>query len=200
MTPIPYPATFGAPYEGGFYGGLIRGHGDRKVFAIAWAPKALGDLEGIWLPSGADVPGASSCVHSMDNTLALAEAGSELAQRILALDINGKTDWCMPARDVLELGYRHLKPTTQRNWMTFRDGDNPSSLPAGYPYTADTPRQTTVEAFQQGGPEAFEDAIYLSSSQCSASAVWCQGFDGGRQDDDDKEFSARARACRLILL
>ena len=60
---------------------------------------------------------------------AMAAAGSELAQKVLALDIDGFTDWAIPARDVQELQYRHFKPTTEENWAGLRDGFVPSDRP-----------------------------------------------------------------------
>lgn len=195
------PAEYGAPFEGGFYGGRIVSHGGRKVFAVVWAPKALGEAEMIWLPSYKDVPNARSSFHSMDNTRAMAEAGSPLAQWALGLEIAGHKDWCIPARDVLELGYRHLKPTTDQTGCHFRDGDNPSSLPVGYPYAnGDAPVQTTAEAFRKGGAEAFDQVLYWSSTQYSSYYAWDQYFTYGSQSNFHKKFVARARAVRLIQL
>ena len=193
------PAAHGTPFEGGFYGGQIRS--GEKIFAVVWAPKALGEKVSIWLPSYKDVPNARSCFHSMDNTRAMAEAGSPLAQWALGLELAGHKDWCIPARDVLELGYRHLKPTNYENSASFRDGDNPSSIPVGYPYTEQVPTQTPAEAFRKGGPEAFEAAWYWSSTQYSSHYAWGQDFGNGNQGfSDGKEFEARARAVRLIQL
>ncbi len=192
------PADFGTPFEGGFYGGKIRS--GEKIFAVVWAPKALGETEMIWLPSYKDVPNATSCFHSMDNTVAMAEAGSPLAQWARGLNIDGKTDWCIPARDVLELAYRHLKPTDNENSASFRDGDNPSSIPAGYPYTEELPAQTAAEAFRKGGAEAFDPVWYWSSTQYSSIIAWGQYFDNGFQNYNYKKAEARARAVRLIQL
>lgn len=192
------PAAYGAPFEGGFYGGQIRI--GVAIFAIAWAPKAHGETTAIWLPSYTEVPNAASCFDSMGNTKAMAEAGSPLGKWALDLDINGFRDWCVPARDVLELGYRNLRPGTTDNYANFRDGDNPSSIPAGYPYTEQAPVQTFAEAFRAGGSEAFDEVWHLSSTQCSAFNAWGQNFDDGGQYDDGKEVEARARACRLIQL
>jgi hypothetical protein len=192
------PAQIGAPFEGGFYGGQIRS--GAKTFAVIWAPKALGETKAAWLPKRKLVPGATSCFHSMDNTRAMAEAGSKLARWALALNIDGHTDWCLPARDVLELAYRHLKPGTDENSASFRDGDNPSSIPPGYPYTDEAPTQTTVAAFQDGGNEAFEQSWYWSSTQYSEDYAWGQDFDDGFQDSYGKSYEAQARAVRLIQL
>jgi hypothetical protein len=191
------PDTHGAPFEGGFYGGQIRI--GAALYAIAWAPKAQGELQGKWLGSHTGVPGACSYFDSMANTRAMAEAGSELARQALALGINGFTDWCLPARDVLELAYRHLKPTSEENYA-YRSGDNPSSVPAGYPYTEAVPAQTAVEAFQEGGAEAFEEEWYWSSTQYSDNLAWSQVFSDGNQSHNGKSYEARCRAVRLIQL
>lgn len=193
--------TIGAPFEGGHFGGVVRI--GAVLFAIAWAPKAEGETKAAWLASNDLVPGTESCCDSLTNTLALAEAGSPLAKWALDLRINGHDDWCLPARDVLELAYRHLKPGTYRTGNYFRDGDNPSSVPVGYPYanTAGSVVQTPVQASQTGGTEAFgEDDWYWSSTQSSAGNAWGQDFSLGYQFTSSKKFEARARAVRLIQL
>ena len=194
---IQVPAEIGAPFEGGFYGGKIRV--GLVICAIVWAPKAEGEITGKWLDSYTDVPGATSCFDSMANTKAMAEAGSPIAQQALAANIGGHADWCVPARDVLEMGYRYLKPTTEENDV-YRYGDNPSSIPAGYPYTATSPEQTTVEAFQDGNADAFEEAWYASSTQYSEHYAWMQLFASGGQSSYDKYYERRVRFVRLIPL
>ena len=193
------PDQYGAPFEGGFYGGKITSHGGLKVFGIAWSPKAY-EFEEIWLPSYKHVPNATSCFHSMDNTRAMAEAGSPAALKVLGLTINDRNDWCIPARDVLELGYRYLKPGTGENSATFRDGENPSSIPAGYPYTEQLPVQTLAEAFRIGGAEAFEEAWYGSSTQYSSYGAWSQYFGYGYQTGFYELYEALVRPVRLIQL
>ena len=195
---IQVPADIGTPFEGGFYGGKIRI--GLAIFAIVWAPKAEGEITGKWLDSYTDVPGATSCFDSMANTRAMAEAGSPIALKALAASIGGHTDWRIPARDVLEMGYRYLKPTTRENFCSFRDGDNASSIPASYPYTEADPVQTTVESFQQGGAEAFDDVWYFSSTQHSEAYAFSQDFDDGFQDLYDEDSERRVRFVRLIPL
>jgi hypothetical protein len=197
-TNLQTPEVIGAPFEGGFYGGKIRI--GLAICAIVWAPKAEGEIKGKWLDSYASVPGATSCFDSMTNTKAMAEAGSPLAKWALGLDINGHADWCIPARDVLEMGYRYLKPTTDENSASFRDGDNASSIPTGYPYTDESPAQTTCEAMQEGHTEAFEADWHWSSTQCSGSTAFSQYFLNGGQDCSSKSYEGRARAVRLIQL
>ena len=191
------PATIGTAFEGGFYGGKIRI--GVAIFAIVWAPKAEGEITGKWLDTYTSVPGATSCFDSMANTKAMAEAGSPIAKQALAASISGHSDWCIPARDVLEMGYRYLKPTTEENDV-YRYGDNPSSIPAGYPYTETSPAQTTVEAFQEGNSEAFEEVWYFSSTQFSESNAWGQHFSDGSQIHYLKVYERRCRFVRLIQL
>lgn len=191
------PDLYGTPYAGGHYGGQVKING--VLHAFAWAPKALGEVEGIWLPNNKLIKGADSYFDSMANTIAMAEEGSPIAIAALAADINGKTDWCVPARDLLEQGYRYLKPGKGENY-TYRSGDNPSSVPAGYPYTEDSPKQTSVDAFKAGGAEGFEEDWYHSSTQASRINAWFQHFYDGGQYDYYKSFLARARFVRLIQL
>jgi len=186
------------PEHGGHFGGVIR-HG-AALLAVIWAPKAEGETKGAWLPTYTDVPAARITFDSVTNTLAMAEAGSELAKWATGLTIGGFTDWVLPARDVLELAYRHLKPTTEETGGYFRDGDNPSSVPAGFPYAIQPVLQTTAEAFQAGNAEAFEDSLYWSSTQYSDVNAWYLNFCYGSQDYGGKSAELRARAVRLIQI
>lgn len=192
------PESLGEAFAGGFYGGQI--HIGEAIFAITWAPKAQGETKALWLPDYTALPNATSCCDSMANTQAMAQAGSPLATWALGLDINGFTDWCVPARDVLELGYRHFRPTAEENCCSFRDGENPSSAPMGQMYTEASPTQTHAQVFRDGNPEAFTPVWYWSSTQYSADSAFSQDFGDGGQSFSSKEFQARARAVRLIQL
>lgn len=192
------PDVIGTPFEGGFYAGRIRS-GD-TVYALIVAPKDGGETTGCWLDSLTDVPGATSCHDGMANTLAMRDAGSEIAAWALNLQINGFADWYLPSRDELELLYRNLKPTAEENVASFRDGDNPSSVPAGYPYTEAYPQQTDAAAFRDSAAEAFADTWHWSSTQYSPVNAWTQNFDDGYQSDVRKDRQGRARAVRRLLV
>lgn len=186
--------AIGAAFEGGFYAGLIALNGE--TFGIVVAPKAAGELEeATWGARGTDLQAARHLNDGLANTKAMAEAGSDLARWMLALDINGFADWYLPARDELELLYRHFKPTTESNWV-YRHGENPSSVPMGYPYTAEHPAQTQQPEFQADATEAFEDTWYWSSTQVSPNYAWSQYFEVGGQYGDHKGLELRARAVR----
>lgn len=184
-------------YEGGFYAGIISINGERHVLIVA--PKAEGESERMpWGEAGKTIE-ANSCFDGQANTQAMADAGSELAKWAQGLDINGYTDWYIPSRDELEILYRNLKPQDSDNCATFRDGDNPSSEPPGYPYTEAEPRQTSAANFQHGGAQAFEPTWYWSSSQGSANGAWGQFFGNGIQVDVLKLTAFRARAVRRFI-
>ncbi|WP_341795240.1 DUF1566 domain-containing protein [Ectopseudomonas toyotomiensis] len=137
------------------------------------------ELAGEWGEYGQKVDGASSLTDSRANTEAMAAAGSDIAQKVLGLDIEGFTDWTIPARDVQELQYRHFKPTTDANYAWNRDGENHSSVPTGDLYTEESPVQTSFEAFKAGGQEEFQPRAYWSSTQRSADNAFLLVFVDG---------------------
>lgn len=191
--------TIGAAIEGGYFGGIINVNGTHK--GVIWSPKAEGQIKAILLPQGESVKGAESPCDCVANMKALIEAGSPAAEQIAALSINGFSDWAIPSRDVLELGYRHFKPTDWKNYCSWRDGENPNSVPQGWLYTEDNPAKTINEAFQNGGEEAFDDSWYWSSTAIHGGlAAFNQDFLGGSQSFSNLCAVLRVRAVRLIQL
>ncbi|MFM0357960.1 hypothetical protein PQR12_31095 [Paraburkholderia nemoris] len=192
------PTVFGTPWEGGYFAGIITFGGD--VFAQVVAPKADGDLDlAIWHHDYKLIAGTDSFFDGLANTQAMAEAGSAIAQQVLELRIAGFDDWHIGARDQVELLYRGFKPTTEENYV-YRSGDNPSSLPVGYPYSIHLPGQTPVELFREGGAEAFEDTRYWTSTQYSAYDAWFQDFAGGGQGAGYEGSKGRVRAVRRVKI
>jgi len=189
----------GTATEGGFFGGVINVNGTNK--GVIWAPKQEGEIRSIILPDDKVSVGVFSPCDCAANTRALLEAGSPAAQHIAGLTINGYQDWLVPSRDVLELGYRHFKPTGCRNYSSWRDGENPNSVPPGWLYTEETPPQTTMEAFREGGPESFDSAWYWSSTVLPAGdTAFLQYFYDGSQGYYYLSAECRVRAVRLIQL
>lgn len=187
--------AIGTAFEGGFFAGLFNLNGE--TYGLVVAPKAKGELEeASWGLPGNDAPTAISFNDGLASTRAMADAKSDLARWMLALDIAGFADWYLPSRDELEILYRNLKPTTQQNYCTFRDGENPSTVPVSYPYSATSPAQTQATAFAEGGEEAFAPSWYWASTQFSPTSAWFQDFGGGGQHDDHKGGEYRARAVR----
>ncbi len=197
---IVIPTEIGAPFLDGFFGGIVCENGD--AIAICWPPKAVADIAlAQWNSSLSEVEGARSLTDGYANTVAMAAAGSELARCVLAMNTDATLPpYEIPARDVLELGYRHLKPTTDKTYGGYRDGENPSSFPTGYSYSANPPVQTSVALFQAGGAEAFEPAVYWSATQYSANLAWVQYFVDGYQGFGRKGSEFRARLVRRLNL
>lgn len=196
--PANIPAI-GEAYGGGFVTGITRDQdtGARHLWITAGAEH---ELQGRWGEYGVKIEGVDSFTNSRANTEAMAASGSELAKQVLALEIDGFTDWAIPARDVQELQYRHFKPTTEENWAGRRDGDNPHSEPVGLLYSEEDPKQTVHEVFQAGGHQAFRDTWYWSSSQRSAYYAFGMGFGAGCQSLGDKGNERRVRPVRSELI
>ncbi|MGO2287001.1 DUF1566 domain-containing protein [Pseudomonas lundensis] len=194
VTPI---SAIGKAYGGGFVTGVTVENGQRYLNITAGAAH---ELKGAWGARGVIIEGAGSFTDSRSNTESMAAAGSELAQKVLALVIDGHTDWAIPARDVQELQYRHLKPTSEENYCWGRDGDNPNSLPIGLLYNAVLPTQTTLPAFQDDGAEAFSGSWYWSSTQRSTDLAFLMDFDDGIQYGCVKDNELRVRPVRRELL
>ncbi|MGV6475397.1 DUF1566 domain-containing protein [Azotobacter vinelandii] len=197
VAPTQSIPAIGTEYGGGTVTGIVSENGQQ--YLVITAGKAH-ELRGELGTYGQDVEGAHSYTDGRANTEALAAAGSELAQKVLALEIGGFSDWAIPARDQQELQYRHLKPTARQNYAGYRDGDNPSSVPPGYPYTEDLPAKTDVSAFQDNGAEAFAEEWYWSSTQSSADTASSLGFSDGLQLNSDKFLEARVRPVRSELI
>lgn len=191
--------VIGQPYGGGFFSGITVDPATGKRYRNITA-SAEHELVGAWGEYGKKIEGTDSFVDGRANTEAMAAAGSELAQKVLALTIGDHNDWAIPARDQQELQYRHFKPTTEENWAGRRDGDNPHSEPVGLLYSEEDPKQTVHESFRKGGPEAFRDAWYWSSSQRSAYDAFYMYFGDGSQDYGDKDDELRVRPVRSEII
>jgi hypothetical protein len=82
------------PGQGGVYAGIRRGTGgapDAHIIIGIDPACAFEDTE--WGERGQDVPGAASKSDGLENTRAMAEAGSVIAQKVLGLRVGGHDDW-----------------------------------------------------------------------------------------------------------
>lgn len=192
----------GVPIEGGFFAGTIQ-LDDGTRYGIVVAPKADGQHTAtLWIEEYKAVPGAQSYNDGLANTIAMAEAGSSLAQWARGLRIAGHDDWYIPSQDELELCYRNLKTTAEKNYCYARSGINLSAVPPTRPYTTTLPAQTTAKPFTENGNEAFDAAGYWSSTQHAAYSdfAWYQTFDFGCQDCSYTSTRLRARAVRRFAI
>ena len=200
-------------------------------YRIIVAPKASGEHAGIRLKN-ADTALPTACqtlTEGFAATQAMRDAGTSTvypaAHWARGLNIGGKTDWYIPARDELELCWRNLKPTTTANYTSanryteifnyanngsFGDtavthGTNNNSAPPGAAYTAAVPGQTAATAFRTGGTEAYEfgSSYYWSSSAYSASGAWSQYWHSaasGYQAPGNLSSTSRVRAVRRSIV
>ncbi|WJV25868.1 MULTISPECIES: DUF1566 domain-containing protein [Pseudomonas] len=189
----------GQPYGGGFFTGIVRDPDTGLEYRVITAG-AEHELVGEWGKYGLKIDGADSFTNSRANTEAMAAAGSEPAQKVLGLTIDGYNDWAIPARDAEELQYRHFKPTADSNYCWGRDGDNPNSVPVGKLYTEEFPAQTKVPSFQAGDPNAFRPRAYWSSTQRSANNAFYVHFEDGVQYHFGKDVELRVRPVRSELI
>ena len=87
--------------HGGHFGAVLRGAAadGSEDYALIVAPAAsAGELiDQRWGEYGLDVPGAASQTDGPANTAAMAAAGNALGSAVLALDLEGHTDWYLPA-------------------------------------------------------------------------------------------------------
>lgn len=185
------PAAYGTPLEQGFYAGRARINS--APFALLIPPKVESDHGGaIWIHRRKDVPGAKSYSDGLSNTQAMGRAGSKIAE--MALDLG----MYIPSLDELEIAYRNLKPGRTKNSCWSRSGINLSAIDPTAPYTPEFPVQTQSELFQEGGAEAFELDLYMTSTQhASVSAyAWFQSFNLGGQYYGYKSDKLRVRFFR----
>lgn len=104
-----------------------------------------------------------------DAQIALGISGFPAAQFCVSLNINGYSDWYLPAYLELEIAYFNLKPGADSNNTSY--GVNSYAIPVrNSNYTASAPAQTGVSAFIEGGPEAFQKSNHWTSSHLDGSA------------------------------
>lgn len=208
----PAGPAIGSSLGGGFFAGYIS-HTANGVatHALIVAPAATGATgTGYTLTTMKELKttntataGTTSTYDGAANTAAMVTAGiadHPAAQFCTGLSIGGYTDWYLPARDELEIAYYNLKPTTTSNSTSY--GINAYSVPArGSNYTAGTPAQTTVTAFQTGNSEAFVDAYHWASTEYFSIYGWIMTFSNGVQGFNNKDaLFLRVRAFRKLAL
>jgi len=218
------PSFIGTATEGGFYAGNIVSDEDNQTYAIIvsdgdgdtdrtgagskeWRTSQTGLTEAQTLADGKSVMD-----HIVNNeTLSDFPAFEWIQTTLNDANYNGYSDWYLPARDELELIYRHFKPTTEDNNDGTRDssgfggdgatyGTNNSSDPNGSGYTTSDPSQTSITNFQDGGADYLTDSDYWSSTEYDASNSWRQVFDNGTQFNYFKDNTSRVRAVRRIAV
>jgi hypothetical protein len=164
------PTTIGAPFGGGFYMGRV--FVGLAAYALIVAPRAEGEFEEIeWNKSFDKVDGALSYFDGLENTKAMAAAGSPLAQKALDLRIDGHDDWFIPSRQDLLV----IKGNEADAGETFAEDG--------------------AEAFDR------DDWYWSSTQFAAYSDyAWMQDFINGFQSYYHKDDTYRARAVRRVAI
>lgn len=200
----------------------------RQIFA----PKASGESSSktYKVDNTAAPTACQTLTEGLKATLAMVAAGDATtypaAWFCYSLNIGGKTDWHLPARDSLELAWRNAKPGADNNYATAdrpdsainytllgslddidqAHGHNQNSSPHGNAYTASVPAQVASgKNFRTGESEAFAYGSYnyWSASEYSASLAWIQNWNSsspGNQGYSTKANSFYVRAVRRSII
>jgi hypothetical protein len=201
-------------------------------YRVVVAPKASGENASVTIKNAnTALPTACRTLNEgMLATQAMRDADTSTvypaAHWARALNIDGWTDWYIPARDELELCWRNLKPVTNNNYVTadrrtgqqysyanngaFGDtanthGTNNNSSPQGVAYTTTVPAQTAATAFITSGAETFgfTGDYYRTCTEYSDSFVWVQYWWStapGGQDYASKNAIYKVRVVRRSIV
>ncbi|USS54887.1 hypothetical protein [Pseudomonas kermanshahensis] len=147
ISPAALPAV-GQPLGGGFFAGRI--YFDGAEHALIDSGREFEVAAQWWEQPGprVTVRGAASFYDGMANTQAMAEAGSAVARKVLAMTIRGQRGWHLPSIEQLQIMKANLLqlPDWDRYWAADRAG---------------------------GPAQAFTRAEYWSSTQNAAGSSWC---------------------------
>ena len=95
--------------QGGIFAGICRGQNGAPDFALIIAADTAGHLEDQeYGEYGQEIEGAKSPHDGPANTVAMAGAGSKLAQAILDLKIGCHADWYLPSSTDLHMAYANV--------------------------------------------------------------------------------------------
>ena len=209
------PTRIGQDITGGTFTGFNRVRD--RVYAIVASP-ASAETQRMLKTSLNVTIGTSSICDGYSNTTAMAGYEHPAAQYCRDLKVNGCNDWYLPSANELELIYRYLKPTRNRNRLNRLPGPvwaykrlvktNATSIPTLSKYTNTTPSQTIVIAHINNDADTSEDTDtnwhywtsteYLSNHDDSTSVF--QRFDQGTQSSTDRTDCNVVRPVRRELI
>jgi hypothetical protein len=197
ITPVLQP---GDAFGGGYFMGQISTSGNGIAnYNLVIGPKATAQSVLFFKTSntGGD---PTSVIDGPANSAAMNSATYPAAEFCEGLTVGGFTDWYLPAKNELEIGYYNLKPWGATNDTS--SGINANAVPArASNYTSGSPAQTSVSIFRTSSSEAFNAGGYWSSSEApNPQLAWAQDFYAGSQSYFAKAGGFRARAVRRVAV
>ena len=103
--------------QGGIFAGVMPVQAEGPEYGLIVCTDPAGTfVDTPWGDPRKALRGCASDDDGLANTLAMAEAGNDLARCVLALDINGFTDWYIPARNELRLAYVTARAHFEPRW------------------------------------------------------------------------------------
>jgi hypothetical protein len=155
-----------------------------------------------WKTSDTATTGTTSLFDGAANTAAMVAAGianHPAAQFCTNLTIGGFNDWYPPSQLEKDIVYSNLKPNATAN--ATGTGINAYAVPPRTAnYTAASPAQTAVAAFQTGGAEAFAAAAHWASNEVTAANGRRLSYNNGAITSVSKTTLNPVRAFRRIAL
>lgn len=103
--------------QGGIYAARMRGNAgqpDRHLI-VPITSDAL-NFKSEWGCNGKEITGADNNLYGMPNTVAMAGAGSELAKKILGLEVEGHNDFYLGARHEYRACYLNVPELFNKEW------------------------------------------------------------------------------------
>lgn len=197
----------GDPLDGGYFAGYISHTANgTPTHALIVAPAStVSSLQ--FKTSNTSSPGTSSTYDGAANTANMADVSHPAAYYCDNLNINGYTDWYLPAFHELEIAYYNLKPSTNLNSTGSSVGaPNIYAVPPRFTtYTSTDPSQTSAVDFQSGNTEAFiaaSFADYYTTSTETGTGLQFFGirFIDGVKTSINKTISYKVRAFRKVPL
>lgn len=213
VEPPPPTWEIGNFIEGGYYIGDIVVAG--TTYRVVAAPKST-QVTRLWKGTDTTDTGATSRNDGWTNSNNLNTATYPAINYCRTLNVNGYTDWYLPAADELELFRRNGNPQAGGSNATGARSDpagggsmgvNTNSSPAGAAYTTTNPAQSVAAVFKTGGSQAFDGVSpgqYWSSTTSSFAgnlfpALYQQLASGGQQATIAKNTLFQVRAVRRVV-
>lgn len=102
--------------QGGIYAARMRGNKGQPDRHLIVPVADVLNLKAQWGCHGKEITGADNDLYGMPNTVAMAEAGSDIASQILSMKIEGYSDFYLGARHEYRACYLNVPELFQKEW------------------------------------------------------------------------------------